>query len=162
MGDTTDASETDADPTPAPQAPRVDMVPDRLPDDHPLVKAYRAEKAKAADARLKLTKYEEAEQTDGEKYAAAVKRAEEAELRAMRLEIAAEKGLTPAQAKRLVGTTIEELAADAEEILEAFPTKPASPPPPSQKPSPSARGGTDPTEPPEPDAKSLVDSIPRL
>lgn len=40
--------------------------------------------------------------------------------RADRLEVAAEKGLTPAQAKRLVGDTKEELEADADEILEVF------------------------------------------
>lgn len=157
MGDTDDAPETDAPaPPPAPPEPSTDG---RLPDDHPLVKAYRAEKAKAAEARQKLSQYEEAEQTDSEKFAAAVKRAEAAELKALRLEVAAEKGLNPAQAKRLVGTTKDELAADADEILEAFPAKPAATPPPSQKPSPSARGGTDPTKEPV-DVKSVVDSIP--
>jgi hypothetical protein len=41
--------------------------------------------------------------------------------KATRLEVAFDKGLTPAQAKRLVGTTREELEADAEEILRDFP-----------------------------------------
>ena len=41
----------------------------------------------------------------------------------LRLEIAAEKGLTPAQARRLVGNTREELEADADELLEAFGAK---------------------------------------
>lgn len=40
--------------------------------------------------------------------------------RADRLEVAMEKGLTPAQAKRLQGETKEELEADADEILELF------------------------------------------
>jgi Spy/CpxP family protein refolding chaperone len=43
-----------------------------------------------------------------------------------RVEVASEKGLTPAQAKRLNGATREELAADADEILKIFPTAPAS------------------------------------
>ena len=161
MGDTdTDAPETDATPPTPPEQPK-DSTPDRLPDDHPLVKAYKAEKAKASEARQRLSKYEEAEQTESEKFAAAMKRAEEAELRAMRLEVAADKGLTPAQAKRLVGATKEELEADADEILEAFPTK-ASTPPPSSKPSPSARGGTDPTEPVDViDLAKLATAIPR-
>lgn len=37
--------------------------------------------------------------------------------RADRVEIAAEKGLSPAQAKRLVGTNREELEADADELV---------------------------------------------
>lgn len=43
--------------------------------------------------------------------------AKEANLRADRVEIAAEKGLTPSQAKRLVGSNREELEADAEELV---------------------------------------------
>ena len=50
----------------------------------------------------------------------AAKRAEAAEARALRHEVAAAKGLTPAQAKRLAGTTKEELEADADEILADF------------------------------------------
>jgi hypothetical protein len=38
-----------------------------------------------------------------------------------RVEVASEKGLSPAQAKRLNGATREELAADADEILQLFP-----------------------------------------
>ena len=37
--------------------------------------------------------------------------------RALRAEIANEKGLTPSQARRLVGSTREELEADADELL---------------------------------------------
>lgn len=43
--------------------------------------------------------------------------ARESELRAMRAEVANAKGLTPTQAKRLVGSTREELEADAAELL---------------------------------------------
>jgi hypothetical protein len=38
-----------------------------------------------------------------------------------RAEVAAEKKLTPAQAKRLVGVTKDELLADADEIIQVFP-----------------------------------------
>lgn len=42
---------------------------------------------------------------------------DQANLRADRMEIAQEKGLTPAQAKRLVGENRDELEADAEELV---------------------------------------------
>lgn len=78
----------------------------------------------------------------------AARNASEAEARAMRLEVAMEKGLTTAQAKRLVGNTKEELEADAEELLESFkPTddgKQRGGPPSRTK--ESLRGGSNPTE----------------
>ena len=43
--------------------------------------------------------------------------ARDAEQRALRAEVAIAKGLTPGQAKRLVGSTAEELTADAEQLL---------------------------------------------
>ncbi len=48
------------------------------------------------------------------------RKAQEAEQRALRAEVAASKGLTPAQAKRLQGGSLEELEADADELLESF------------------------------------------
>lgn len=45
------------------------------------------------------------------------RRGDEAELAMARYEVALEKGLTRTQAKRLVGSTREELAADADELL---------------------------------------------
>lgn len=45
------------------------------------------------------------------------KNARDAEQRATRAEVANAKGLTPTQAKRLVGTTREELEADADALL---------------------------------------------
>lgn len=154
-----------ADP-PAPSTPPAPTTePVRLADDHPLVKAYKAEKQKAAEARQKLTQYEDNEKTSDEKYADAVKARDEAEAKALRLEVAAAKGLTPAQAKRLVGTTQEELEADADELLTTFGSQPPAPgTPPSPKPSPTAppRGGTDPTETPETlDPEKLAEFIPR-
>lgn len=50
----------------------------------------------------------------------AMKRADAAEQRVLRMEVGADKGLSPAQARRLVGTTREELEADAAELLDAF------------------------------------------
>ena len=87
-------------------------------------------RAKAnADAATRLAQFEDRDKTEAQKLneraEAAERRAAEVEGRALRLEIAAEKGLTPAQAKRLVGSTREELEADADELLETF--KPAAP-----------------------------------
>lgn len=45
---------------------------------------------------------------------------ESAEQRALKLEVALEKGLTLVQAKRLVGGTKEELEADADELVKSF------------------------------------------
>lgn len=86
----------------------------------------------------------------------------EATVKALRAEVAMSKGLTPAQAKRLVGATLEELEADADEILEAFPTKPPSSPPPTRDPAPDLRGGHDPTDSTPVDMRKIVDSIPRI
>lgn len=52
-----------------------------------------------------------------QKQAEAESKAAAAEARADRVEIAVEKGLSPAQAKRLVGSNREELEADAEELV---------------------------------------------
>jgi hypothetical protein len=74
-----------------------------------------------ATAAQKLAEIENANKTELEKLteraAAAEARAAQIELAATRNEIALEKGLTPSQAKRLVGSTRDELAADADELL---------------------------------------------
>lgn len=80
-------------------------------------------KANAAAAK-KLAEIEEASKSEADKAAerltAAEKRAADAEVQVLRLEVAGEKGLTPAQAKRLVGSTREDLEADADELLATF------------------------------------------
>ena len=86
-------------------------------------------RAKAnAEAATKLQQLEDRDKTEAqrltERAEAAEKRAAEIEGRAIRLEVAAEKGLTPAQAQRLVGETREQLEADADALLEMF--KPAT------------------------------------
>jgi hypothetical protein len=85
--------------------------------------------AKERDAlAARLQEFEDRDKTESQRateaLSAAEKRAADADARALRLEIAAEKGLTPSQAKRLVGATREELEADAAELLETF--KPAT------------------------------------
>lgn len=91
-------------------------------------------RAKAAEpAAKKLSEIEEANKSELEKaqaaLAAAEKRAQETELASLRASVALEKGLTPTQAKRLIGSTREELEADADELLEDIKnTKPAAAP----------------------------------
>lgn len=111
---------TDAPVTEAPQEQQQEKA--EVP---PEVKRALSKANKEAETlRLKLREYEDRDKTEQqrleERAAAAETRVQEVELRALRLEVAAEKGLTPAQAKRLVGTTREELEADAEELLETF------------------------------------------
>lgn len=84
----------------------------------------RAAEKRAAELEARLKEFEDRDKTEStraiERAEAAEKAAAAAEARALRLEIAAEKGLTPAQAKRLVGENREELEADADELLETF------------------------------------------
>ena len=87
----------------------------RLKELEPLAKQAQ----EAADAR------KTAEERAAERITAAEARAAEAETRALRLEVAAAKGLTPNQARRLAGTTREELEADADDLLATFPAAPA-------------------------------------
>lgn len=98
-------------------------------------KAARAEKKRADELAARLKEIEDRDKSEAEKVAerasAAEARAAELEARAVRLEVAFEKGLTPAQAKRLVGTTREDLEADADEVLRDFPTQPPAPVKPS-------------------------------
>lgn len=82
-------------------------------------------RAKAnATAAQRLQEIEDASKTEQQRateaLSAAEKRAGEAEATALRFEIAFEKGLTPAQAKRLVGSTREELEADADDLKATF------------------------------------------
>lgn len=129
-----------------------------------------AAKATAADLAKKLADYEKAEadkteeskseaQKREEAHTALATRAEKAEHALLRLEVAQEHGLTAAQAKRLVGTTKEELEADAAEIAELF--APATPTP-NARPKARLRGGSAPNEEPDvTDPKKLAADIRR-
>lgn len=87
-------------------------------------------RAKAAQAEIEKLKAgaTSASESDMDKLRSTVEelRSDLAEERrkAMVAEIAAERGLTPAQAKRLTGSTREEIEEDADEIVEAFGIKP--------------------------------------
>lgn len=136
--------------------------PETSPDLGDAGKRALTEERKARQlAERELAKYRKAEQdkADAEKselqkasdaLSAAEKRAIEAEARVLRLEVAQAKGLPPALAKRLQGSTREELEADADELLAAVPPKAGDPPTrPGPKPDPSqgAKGDPAPTRP---------------
>jgi hypothetical protein len=120
---------------PGQQPPKPDEKPDGdktfTQADVDRLIADRLKRAKPADydeLRRKAGEFDklaEANQSDVEKLTARAEKAErehaETVARALRLEVAFDKGLTPAQAKRLVGSSREELEADADEILRDFP-----------------------------------------
>lgn len=103
----------------------------------------RAKFADYDDVKAKASKFDELEQQKkaeleriAEERDSNKSRAQEAELARDRLEIALEKGLTKTQAKRLVGSTREELEADADELLADLAPKARSP-----RPNPAQSGG---------------------
>ncbi|WP_326565085.1 hypothetical protein VSH64_24900 [Amycolatopsis rhabdoformis] len=161
-------------PKPAPPAPAAAEPttppagdPPKGDDDKPLgeggLKALQAERARADElekqvkALAPLQKLAEALGTTGDSGAGKTEIEQiterlaqhETELKTekqarWRAEIAAEKGLTIQQAARLVGTSKEELAADADALAALFPTAPAAPGTPKPDPSQGGQGGTPP------------------
>lgn len=104
------------------------MVADRLNRE-------RAKFADYDDLKAKAAKFDEADQASKSELQKAIERAESAEKaltpaqsQVARLEVALEKGLTATQAKRLVGSTREELSADADELLADLGAKPGAKP----------------------------------
>lgn len=83
-------------------------------------RARRAAEKRLGELEAKVKEAEDAEKTEVEKLTGQVaeltKRAEASEAKATRFEVAAAKGLSLAQARRLVGSTKEELESDADEM----------------------------------------------
>lgn len=134
-----------------------------------LSRKHEASAKTNADAARRLQAAEDADKTEiqkaTDKALAADKRADLAEARILRLEIAAEKGLTQAQAKRLMGATREELEADADELLEAFGGKNGAGDrkEPLKRPATTTRSGSVPdAEPEDNDPAKLAAKVPRL
>ncbi len=102
---------------PASQADLDKIVETRLARERAKTADYKDLKEKAD----KFDKAQEASKTEIEKATERATKAEaevaKARLEADRNAVALAKGLTPAQAKRLVGTTREELEADADELV---------------------------------------------
>lgn len=118
-----------------------------------------------SDAAARLKEIEDAKKTESQRLTedrdTHKTRAEAAEAKLMRLEVGLDKGLTPAQAKRLVGNTREELEADAEDLLATFGGAKKDASGVKSRPQPNLRGGNEPDEDPEPDISKIVAQIPR-
>ena len=106
--------------------------------------AERESKALAA----RLAELEDKDKTEVERLTAQVaaltKERDTATVSSARLRVALDKGLTPTQAKRLVGDTEEELAADADELLSdlgAMPGDEKKGAPPGGSPTPDLKPG---------------------
>lgn len=188
------------DPTPVDDAPENVDADDETPavkGDEQLGDAGRraleAERRARRDAEAKLKarlkeleplaakakELEDAGRSDVEKLSADLQanqsRAEKAESELMRLRVAMRKGLTETQAKRLVGSSEEELEEDADDLLASF--RPAQPEPeekadeepvrdpnPRRRPQERLRPGAVPdadTEPVETDPRKLAALVPR-
>lgn len=126
--ETVDVVETEVEAIETP----VDEAPTTVPksDLPPEVKRALSKANKEAETlRLKLKEFEDRDKTEAQRLQeerdALKAERDQLALDTMRREVADEKGLTPAQARRLVGSTRDELEADAEDILEHFPVKAA-------------------------------------
>lgn len=156
--------------------PLADEVSDEQPD-----KDWRAEATKwkalarkhekaakdNADAARRLADIEQSGKSEQERLAEARRsvedRAAAAERESARLRVALKKGLTEAQARRLVGDSEEDLEADADELLASFaPTGSESdtdlPRRPRERLRPGARATA---EPEETDPAKLAEAVPR-
>lgn len=117
--DETGTTDTPADGVETPPAgeqskPDADVPPE-------VARALRKANKEAQDLRIRLKEFEDRDKSEADKLAeraaAAERKAQELESRMLRVEVAAAKGLTLTQAKRLIGSTREELEADADELL---------------------------------------------
>jgi hypothetical protein len=113
------------------------IVADRLKREREKFADYDQLKAKAAEADSSKSDLQKL----ADRVTAAEKRAADAEAKQLRAEVAQTKGLSAAQAKRLTGTSREELEADADELLEAFGGSKKTDPKPAD--GDSEDGGTD-------------------
>lgn len=95
-----------------------------------------------------------------ERTTAAEARAEQAEHRLLVAEIASEKGLTAALAKRLVGATREELEADADELLASVTPEDTERPP--GRPKERLRPGAMPNAEPDPDDAAIEAAVAKV
>lgn len=119
-------------------APEVPAAPAQEQPDQPAkpetdwkaeAKKWEARAKENKTAAERLAAFEESQKSEQQKLTERLTEAERERdairTEALRLRIAAEKGLTPKQAARLRGSSEEELLADAEELLTEF--QPAGP-----------------------------------
>jgi hypothetical protein len=142
--DTQDAGEASA--TDTESAKSVDTLPDwaqsLITETRKEAARYRTRAKELAPFEEQAKAAEEAQKTELQKLQDELstykERATKAEQDAARARVAAEKGLTPAQARRLVGATEDELKADADELLSTFSA------PITERPKEKLRGGSQP------------------
>lgn len=164
-----DASNTDAPQDGGDQKPEAKPPWGSEDDFNPqkawnLIQNLRGDLDKAKTAQARLAEIEDKDKTETQRLSedrdTHKSRAEKAEAELLRLQVGIDKGLTPAQARRLVGTTKEELVADADDLLESFggaqQQRPAS-----GRPTERLRGGGEPDTDPEPDLSKIAAEIPR-
>ena len=149
-----------ADDSTTPEDPKPDDDPKPDSELDKMKAALRKANKEAEENRRKLKELEDRDKSESEKLAGRVAEAErralDAEAKALRFEVAIEKGV---KARWLSGTTREELEAAAAEYLADHP--PATNGPAPTKPVEDLRGGGEPAEGPEPDIRKIVESIPR-
>ena len=162
---TPDAPEMDA-PEPDPPAPKAeepfdgDYDPKRARE---LIDKLRNQVKELEPAAKKARELEELTKTEQqrleERAAQAEKAAESTASEVLRLRVALRKGLTESQAKRLIGSTEDEIEADADELLASF----TSPGKPGGKPRERLTPGAVPdAEPEEMDPKALAAKVRRF
>lgn len=112
------APENDTPAPDAPAAPAQEQPPAKPETDWQAEARKWEQRAKEnKSAAEKLAELEESKKTETERLTERLTAAEQRALDAARFEVALDKGLTRSQAKRLVGSTPEELAADADALL---------------------------------------------
>lgn len=126
-----------------------------------LARKHEATAKQNADAAKKLADIENSNKSEIEKALAAKEAADkdaaQARYELMRTQVAVDAGLTLAHAKRLVGTTEEELKADAAELLATF--KPAENENRNVRPRENLRPGARPDVEPAVNVKEIVDGM---
>jgi cytochrome c1 len=165
----TDTAET----APAPPAvdepePAEPTTIDRLPDDHPLVKAFQATKDELAKAKGRVKEYEDATKSEHEKLAETLEATRnegaEAKAEAARLRAAIKHGLTEDDLELLGSGTPEEIEQRAEKLAARLrgANEEKSSSTPSRQPQERLRPGAAPdVEPEETDPAKLADAVQR-
>lgn len=159
----------DDGPEPEPPTPEPEPAPTPEPEPEPEPTDWKAEARKwearakeNKDAATRLKELEDAQKSEEQRLKDRIAELETASLEAARLRVALRKGLTETQAKRLVGTTDEELEADADELLASFKTDNPEPEGSGRRPKERLRPGATPsTEPEETDPVKLAANLPR-
>lgn len=163
---TTDPSP--ADPTLAPQEGQQEPFDEararaKITESNREAQALRA---RLKEAEAKVSEFEQQGKSEMERAIARAEQAEralaEAEAGRLRMQVAAEKGVPAQLAGRLTGSTLEEIQADADELLAAFPQQQPAAPAPSGRPVESRPASGDPTQSPvEMDPAKLADLVSR-